>query len=279
MSAKDIAMLGIDHPGARDAEYRSRRDEIARLALRRRLNGEPPARLPYTDTENATWRFVAERLADLHATLASTRYRRAKELLRIPTDGIPQLCNLSQTLRAHGGFTIRAIEGLIEPKAFLGGLADRVMSSTQYIRHASRPEYTPEPDIVHEVLGHMPLFADKEFAALSVTIGRAAREATPGQMVLLDRLYWFTLEFGLIEEPGGVKAYGAGLLSSFGELPHAFGTSVERRPFDVDEVVSTSYDFSAMQDRLFVVPSFRGLHDQIRGFLQGSRYRSAVTIP
>lgn len=278
MSAKNITVLGIDHPGASDPTYRARRDEIATLCRDHRLAGLAPPRLRYTDAENATWRAVAERLMDLHTSLASERYKRAKDLLGIPSGSIPQLADLSEVLRPHSGFTVRAIEGLIEPALFLGSLADRVMSSTQYIRHGSRPEYTPEPDIVHEVLGHMPMFVDPHFAALSVTIGRAARDATPEQAVLLDRLYWFTLEFGLVEEKGGVKAYGAGLLSSFGELPHAFSSAVALRPFDAEEVASTTYQFSSMQDSLFVVPSFEALHDQLEAFIRGTRYRSAGTI-
>jgi phenylalanine-4-hydroxylase len=278
MSAKNIAVLGIDHPGASDPLYRARRDEIAQRCREHRMAGLEPPRLTYTGEEHGTWRTVAEQLADLHAMHACQRYQHARQVLDIPRTTIPQLADLSAALRAQSGFTVRAIEGLIEPAEFLGSLAERVMSSTQYIRHASRPEYTPEPDIVHEVLGHMPMFVDPHFAALSVTIGRAARTANPAQLVFLDRLYWFTLEFGLVEEQGGVKAYGAGLLSSFGELPHAFTPDVQVAPFDADTVASTAYQFSAMQDRLFVVPSFEALHDRLAEFIRGTRYSSAGTI-
>jgi phenylalanine-4-hydroxylase len=146
-------------------------------------------------------------------------------------------------------------------------MAEGVMPCTQYIRHASRPEYTPEPDVVHEVIGHVPLLADADLVAVSQAIGRAALRCSDAELPRLERLYWFTLEFGLVQERAGLRAYGAGLLSSFGELPHAFTDAVERRPFDVAAVVATPFDFSRMQDVVFVVPSFGFLREQVEGFL------------
>lgn len=270
--AKDIAILGIDHPGAQDPLYRERRNEIAATARRHRVAGLPPPRLDYTAEEHATWRTVTERLADLHESHASERYLSSRATLPISTKQIPQLADLSESLKTAQGFTLRAIEGLIAPQSFLSVLSERVMSCTQYIRHASRPEYTPEPDVVHEVIGHVPLFADADFAALSQEIGRAASVASGHQIEKLDRLYWYTLEFGLVEEGDAVKAYGAGLLSSFGELPHAFSADVNRKPFDIEEAVSTPYDFSNMQALLYVVPSFKALHDEVRRFLASPLY-------
>jgi phenylalanine-4-hydroxylase len=162
---------------------------------------------------------------------------------------------------------------LIEPKIFLSGLADHIMYCTQYIRHSSRPEYTPEPDIVHEVIGHVPMFADPDFVTLSLMVGRAAVEARDNQITILDRLYWYTLEFGLIEERAGTRAYGAGLLSSFGELSHAFTPEVEHRLFNMEEVASTPYNYSDMQPLLFVVPSFSYLCSEVESLLKSDLYR------
>ncbi len=142
-----------------------------------------------------------------------------------------------------------------------------MLSCTTFIRHSSRPDYTPEPDVVHEVLGHAPLFADAAFAPLSQAFGRAARAASREGLRRLERLYWFTLEFGLVEERAGLRAYGAGLLSSSGELPNAFGDAVERRPFVLEEVVETDYDHTRMQPRLFVVPSFGFLEREVLRFV------------
>jgi phenylalanine-4-hydroxylase len=145
------------------------------------------------------------------------------------------------------------------------------MLSTQYIRHHSRPEYTPEPDIVHEAIGHIPMFTNPNFADYSQFIGHGARIATDEQIEELGRLYWFTVEFGLVEDKGDVKAYGAGLLSSFGELEHAFSDKVERRPFDLEQVIKHDFTYSDMQPVLYVIPSYAELKEVTRNYI--SRFK------
>jgi phenylalanine-4-hydroxylase len=273
LATKDITILDLDHPGAKDPAYRARRDYLASLARYHRRNGLEAPHVEYTDVENGTWQAVTTRLNPLHDRYACQIHVDARHRLGIPDDHIPQLRELSDRLERFHRFRLRAIEGLIEPKIFLGALADHIMNCTQYIRHNSRPEYTPEPDIVHEVIGHVPMFADPDFVELSLLIGRAAAEADSDQIAILDRLYWYTLEFGLIEEPGGIRAYGAGLLSSFGELSHAFTPEVEHRPFNMAEVASTPYNYSSMQPLLFVIPSFEYLCGEVEGLLRSSMYR------
>ena len=146
------------------------------------------------------------------------------------------------------------------------------MLSTQYIRHHSRPDYTPEPDIVHEAIGHIPMFTNQNFADYSQFIGHGARIATDEQIEELGRLYWFTVEFGLVEDAGEIKAYGAGLLSSFGELEHAFSDEVERRPFDLEQVINTPYNYSDMQKVLYVIPSYAELKEVTRNYI--ARFRN-----
>ena len=271
MPFEDIEELHLDHPGASDQEYRTRRDYIASLSKKFRETGVITD-VEYNEQEQGIWRHVAARLEELHQKHASPFYLKAKRDLGISSDRIPQLSEMNRRLKATTNFRLAPIEGLVNTRAFLSWLSWRTMLSTQYIRHHSRPEYTPEPDIVHEAIGHIPMFTNPNFADYSQFIGHGARIATDEQIEELGRLYWFTVEFGLVEHEGDIRAYGAGLLSSFGELEHAFSDEVERRPFDLEEVINTSYDYSEMQRLLFVIPSYAELKEVTREYI--SRFKS-----
>ncbi|MEO7539615.1 MAG: phenylalanine 4-monooxygenase [Pyrinomonadaceae bacterium] len=264
---EDINQLELDHPGAADEEYRTRRDYIASLAKRFRETGVITD-VDYTDEEQGIWRFVAGQLEEQHQQYASPFYLRAKRDLGFSNDRIPQLSEMNRRLKELTGFRLAPIEGLVETRGFLSWLSYRTMLSTQYIRHHSRPDYTPEPDIVHEAIGHIPMFTNPAFADFSQFIGHGARIATDQQLEELGRLYWFTVEFGMVEHEGDVKAYGAGLLSSFGELKHAFSDDVERRPFTLEQVINTPYDYSDMQPILYVIPSYAELKDVTRKYIE-----------
>jgi len=267
MKFENINELHIDHPGANDAEYRKRRDYIASLSKNFRETGVITD-VEYSPREQRVWRYVAEELEALHQKYASPFYLRAKSDLGITTERIPQLSEMNRRLNELTGFRLAPIEGLVETRGFLSWLSYRVMLCTQYIRHHSQPAYTPEPDIVHESIGHIPMFTNQDFADFSQFIGHGARIATDRQLEELGRLYWFTVEFGLVEHEGDIKAYGAGLLSSYGELAHAFSDEVERRPFNLEEVVNTSYDYSDMQPILFVIPSYAELKEATRRYIE-----------
>jgi Phenylalanine-4-hydroxylase len=267
MKFEQINQLHLDHPGANDPEYRRRRDYIASLAKRFRETGIITD-VEYTEEEQNIWRTVATRLEDLQARRASRFYLEAKKNLGISNERIPQLTEMNRRLKQISNFRLAPIEGLVETRGFLSWLSYRTMLSTQYIRHASRPEYTPEPDIVHEAIGHIPMFTNRDFADFSQFIGHGARIANDDQLEELGRLYWFTVEFGLIEEDGEIKAFGAGLLSSYGELENAFTDNVERRPFNLREVIETPYDYSEMQPVLYVIPSYAELKEVTRRYIE-----------
>jgi phenylalanine-4-hydroxylase len=270
MPFEDIEELHLDHPGASDIEYRERRDHIAALSKKFRETGVITD-VDYTDEEQGIWRHVAGRLEELHEKHASPFYLRAKRDLGISNDRIPQLSEMNRRLKELTNFRLAPVEGLVDTRAFLSWLSWRTMLSTQYIRHHSRPEYTPEPDIVHEAIGHIPMFTNENFADYSQFIGHGARIATDEQIEELGRLYWFTVEFGLVEHEGDIKAYGAGLLSSFGELEHAFSDEVERRPFDLEQVINHEFTYSDMQPVLYVIPSYAELKEATRSYI--SRFK------
>ncbi|MEO6725316.1 MAG: phenylalanine 4-monooxygenase [Blastocatellia bacterium] len=269
IGVEQITMLPLDHPGAHDPAYRARRDYIASLARQYRQDaGHAIPEVDYTKQETAVWRHVCRQLEKAHARRACSLYLEAKHKLGISSFRIPQTRELSAKLTQATGFRLAPIEGLVETRAFLSWLGKRTMMSTQYLRHHSRPDYTPEPDIVHEAIGHIPMFTIQDFADFSQFIGKGAVIASDEQLEQLGRLYWFTVEFGLIEEACEIKAFGAGLLSSFSELEHAFSDEVERRPFVLEEVIHTSYDYSDMQPKLFVIPSYTYLKEVTQRFIR-----------
>ncbi|KAJ7531146.1 hypothetical protein O6H91_14G033900 [Diphasiastrum complanatum] len=213
------AELAEDHPGYHDEEYKKRRSYIGDLAKLHKI-GEPIPCLEYTDEEIKIWGDILEKLTQLYPTHACKRYLDTFQLFNFVPDRLPQLQELSEVLMMRTGWQIRPVAGLLHPTDFLNALAFRTFHSTQYIRHGSNPMYTPEPDVCHEILGHIPLLADPEFANVAQVIGMASLGASKEEIWHLTKLYWYTVEFGTVKERDGVKAFGAGLLSSFGELEH-----------------------------------------------------------
>jgi phenylalanine-4-hydroxylase len=263
----DIDRLELEpgHPGLGDEAYIRRRDELFAICRERRLRGLPPPLIDYTDEEERIWRDVTPRLDELHARHASALYLQAKRELKISEDRIPQLYHLSAHLEKANGMRLVPAEGPIPYKTFYSYIADRGFPCTQFIRHGSKPEFTPEPDMIHDCLGHVPPLINPDYAALLTLIGRAAVTVPTGDKVLaLKRLSWFSIEFGLIDEGSETKVFGAGILSSIGEIPNSlFSKDVERRPFVTEEVIETDYDPSRMQDLLFTLPSLPFLRQEV----------------
>jgi len=215
-----IIELEADHPGFNDPDYRKRRDEIARLAPPLD-SGRLPQQVEYTESERGTWATVFNKLTALYPTHACCEFLGVAGDIGYSANAVPQLADVSQFLTNRTGFSLQAVAGLVSAREFLGALSRRVFCATQYIRHHSQPLYTPEPDVVHELMGHAPMLAIPEFADLSQKIGEGSLSADDEQVEKLATLYWFTIEYGVLFEDGDLRAYGAGLLSSFGERDSA----------------------------------------------------------
>jgi phenylalanine-4-hydroxylase len=249
--------LATDHPGFSDPAYRRRRQAIAAIGAAYRP-GDPIPDVAYSAEEDEVWRVVSGELAAKHRRLACAEYRRGCERLVLPTNRVPQLREVDERVRSLTGFRIRPVPGLVPVNDFYGSLAERTFMSTQYVRHHSVPFYTPEPDIVHEIIGHANMLASSAFASLYEAAGVASRRArSPEALEFFSRVFWFTLEFGVVREAGELKAYGAGLLSSFGELD--LFRDAEIRPWDVLSMGSLDYDITHYQPVLFEAASFGDL--------------------
>jgi phenylalanine-4-hydroxylase len=264
--AGHIVELDADHPGFNDPDYRRRRDEIALMAPP--LGSQrPPRRVLYTDLECETWSTVYSKLTALYPTHACGDFLHVFDDIGYPSDEVPQLADVSSFLTERTGFALQPVAGLVSAREFLGALSRRVFCATQYIRHHSEPLYTPEPDIVHELMGHAPMLAIPEFADLSQKIGDGSLRADDAQVEQLATLYWFTIEYGVVSEEGRLRAYGAGLLSSFGELEHALSGKVEVRGFDPWVAKDTPYPITTYQPLLWSVGSIGEAFEKMNEFV------------
>ena len=263
-------VLEAGHPGIRDEEYIGRRKELFALCRDCRLGGLGPPIIHYTPEETRIWREVTPKLDEMHVKHASQIYLAAKRELDITRDEIPQLRRLSDRLRLATDMHLVPAEGALPYRTFYQYIGARGFPVTQFIRHGSHPEFTPEPDMIHDCLGHVPPLMNRDYAELLVLIGMAVAAAAHGDEVLaLKRFSWFSIEFGLIQEAGETKVFGAGVLSSTGEIPYSlFSPEVTRRPFETDVVVETDYDPSRMQDRLFIAPSLPFLRRELEGLVR-----------
>jgi phenylalanine-4-hydroxylase len=253
-----------DHPGVHDHEYLARRAHIAEVGTRHRP-GDPIPDVHYSAEEDEVWATVSAELADLHQRFACDEVQRGIERLGLPADRVPQLREVDARLAELSGFHIRPVPGLVPTRDFYGSLADRTFLSTQYVRHHSVPFYTPEPDIVHEIIGHGTMLASPRLADLYEAAGRASRRATTeAALDFFSRVFWFTLEFGVVHEGGELRTYGAGLLSSYGEI-QVF-REAEIRPWDLPTMGTTDYDITRYQPVLFAADGFDHVLAELTAF-------------
>ena len=213
---------------------------------------------------------MLDELSALFPKYACREFNESLANFAFKRDEVPQLADMNAILNESTGFTIRPVGGLLHPRDFLNGLAFRYFHSTQYIRHHGQPMYTPEPDIVHELIGHVPMLADPDYADLVQTIGRASLGASEKMIWHLTKVYWYTVEFGVVREGDDIKGFGAGVLSSFGELEWACEKALDKRPdFEAFNPYMKQPKMSykdGFQKKYFVLDSFKDGTDKLRNF-------------
>ena len=258
--------LADDHPGVNDAHYRARRNGIA-AAAHAWGRGDPVPRIDYTETENAVWATVCDHLAPKHERYAVREYQEALAAVDLPRGRVPQLDEVTARVEPISGWTYLPAAGLVPLREFYGSLEGRNFFSTQYLRHPEAPLYTPEPDVIHEVIGHGHLLATPTFGELHRLAGAATnRLADDDNVAFLSKVFWFSLEFGVVVEDGELRAYGAGILSSYGEIDE-FRT-MEHRPLDIAAMGTAEYDITHYQPVLYRAEAVEEIVEVVGGFFR-----------
>ncbi|VDM92031.1 unnamed protein product [Litomosoides sigmodontis] len=246
------------HPGYNDQAYIQRREQLNAIAKAYKY-GEQLPDIEYRPAEHRTWEVVFNKLKSLQPSHTCMEYQRNFRQMELEglleATRIPKLSLINKYLQRRTGFTLWPCSGLLSARDFLASLAFRVFQTTVYIRHHGSPHHSPEPDLIHEFIGHCPMFADPLIAQFSQQIGLLSLGATDEQIEQLATVYWFTVEFGLCREDGQLKAIGAGLLSSYGELMHACSDKPKHEAFDPQRTGMQNYEDFEYQPLYFVADS------------------------
>ena len=217
----------------------------------------------YTAGEHDVWRTLYARMAELLPGRAADEFLTGLAALGLNRERIPALADVSRRLQAATGWRIARTPGLLDAHDFFSHLARRIFPCTDYIRGRDELDYTPAPDCFHDIFGHTPMIVHPRFADFYQKIGQAALACRdPAVEEGLTRIYWFTVEFGLVQNPGGLRIYGNGIISSSGETLHSLTPAATKRPFVPEETAKQAYDIWHFQNVLWVVESFDHLESE-----------------
>ena len=224
----------------------------------------------YTDENHEVWGIIFQKRMEQLADFGSDVFLTGAEAINLRADRVPPLKDVNERLNLLTGWSSHGVPGYLPAKAFFAFLAQRQFPTTITVRPKTSMDYLPEPDIIHDVFGHVPLHTDPTFADFLQTYGKAALHTNSDfHTERLARLFWFTVEFGLIHEGGKLKLYGSGLISSEGEGHHALESpKVDRRPFELERVCDTDFEIDHYQPILYVLESFEQLRDAMQTYAE-----------
>lgn len=215
----------------------------------------------YTDAENEIWAELYARQEKAIAGRACDEFIQGLDLLNLPKDRVPQLPEVSQRLRRETGWEVAYVPALIPFSEFFALLADKKFPAATFVRTREELDYLQEPDIFHEIFGHTPLLTHPDFAEFTHIYGKLGLAASKEDRVFLARMYWFTVEFGLLQKPGeALRIYGGGVLSSIGETEYAISDKPQRKRFNIIDALRTPYRIDIMQPLYYVLEDLRELH-------------------
>jgi phenylalanine-4-hydroxylase len=261
--------LAENDPGLNDERYVARRTHFFHVARKHRLGALPFPEIEYEPYEHDTWRAAYEGLEITHQKWASREYLAGKRVLGMSPDRLPRVTEVCAVTERATGVGIVPAEGMLAQGEFFSYLAQKKLPCSIFLRHGSHPEFGTEPDLVHDLVGHLPMLVKPDYVRFTHLLGRVAqRLRTDEERRAIERIYLFTIEFGLIEEDGDIKVAGAGLLSSYSEMQHIYTSGVELRPLDIDEIIDRTYNFHTYQTAYYVIPSFDKLVESTCKFIR-----------
>jgi phenylalanine-4-hydroxylase len=219
----------------------------------------------YKEEDFRVWKTLYERQMTQLPDMACREYLRALEDVKFTADAIPDFTEVNAILGQYSGWSLTVVPNIIPNEKFFPLLAEKKFSATTWLRKMSELDYLEEPDMFHDVFGHVPLLSNPTFCAFFKGLADIAIKhlENPEVIEMLGRMYWFTIEFGLIRENGDVKIYGAGILSSHGESKFCLSEEPTRLPFDVKTILQREYDNMRIQDTYFVIESFDQLFESL----------------
>jgi phenylalanine-4-hydroxylase len=210
----------------------------------------------WSEVENQTWATLFDRQKDIIQGKAADQFMAGLEILNFSKSKVPQIPEINEVLNDYTGWGIEPVPALIQPSHFFTLLSNKRFPAATFIRTPEELDYLQEPDIFHEVYGHTPLLTNNAYGEFMQKFGKLALKADAKDRRRLFRIFWFTIEFGLLETSSGLKAYGGGILSSIGETQYFLGETPEKKIFDVLEVLRTPYRIDIMQPLYFVIKEF-----------------------
>lgn len=219
----------------------------------------------YTDEDFQVWKTLYNRQTELLHHSASSEYLHALDVIGFSANHIPDFNEIEKALKPLTGWSLKTVPNISEQKDFFTVLSQKKFTATCWLRKMEQLDYLEEPDMFHDVFGHVPLLSNKHYTDFFEGISHIALDYidNPKAIELLGRIYWFTIEFGLIRESGQLKVYGAGIMSSYGETKNSLSENTQKFNFDVEHVFNSDFRTDILQERYFVIDSFEQLYESI----------------